>query len=115
MASQIDVTNEELITLAQASKRLPGRPSLPTLWRWCTKGVRGVRLGHVRLGRRIFTSVDALSEFANACAQQQIEVAIPQVSSAESFLEHEGLLGSPPAIRNSKHIGQRKEEILKKP
>lgn len=68
---QPEIESEGLITLSEAAKRLPGKPSLPTLWRWCAKGVRGVRLAHLRLGRRIFTTVEALNEFGASCTRRE--------------------------------------------
>jgi hypothetical protein len=59
--------NEELLGLAELARRLPkidGRKvAIPTIWRWCRKGLRGVRLQYTRVGRRICVSPDALSAF----------------------------------------------------
>lgn len=65
---------EGLITLAEACKRVPGRPHASTLWRWCRKGVvsRGgdrVHLRHVRMGSRVFTSNSWIEEFGSALAE----------------------------------------------
>ena len=64
---------EDLITLAEASKLLPKlagrRIAICTLWRWCSRGVRGVRLAHLRAGRRIVTSRKALYEFFAALTE----------------------------------------------
>jgi hypothetical protein len=59
----IDIATEELLSLAQAARRLPGRPHISTLHRWANPGVKGVRLETVRLGGRRFTSVEALQRF----------------------------------------------------
>lgn len=59
----IDIENESLLTLAQAAKRIPGRPSLRTVWRWCLKGVDGHRLENVKVGSRRYTSVEAIRRF----------------------------------------------------
>jgi hypothetical protein len=63
----IDPLNNELIPIAQVARRLPkfnGRhPNPSTLYRWCTSGLDGRKLEHVRVGRRICTTEDALSEF----------------------------------------------------
>ena len=65
-------TDEELITLSQATRRLPrieGRKvAASTLWRWCRQGLRGVFLEYVRVGRRICTSREALLRFFTALA-----------------------------------------------
>src|SRR5262245_55601688 len=68
----IDLQNETVISLTQAAKALPPvdgkRIHVSTLWRWARKGVRGVRLEHIRLGHRVCTSLQALSRFAQALA-----------------------------------------------
>ena len=66
--------NVEHITLANAAKRCPGRPSANAVWRWCRTGIRSrtglvVRLEHIRVGGRIFTTEDALNRFFAAVAQ----------------------------------------------
>jgi hypothetical protein len=71
--SSVDLTQETMLSLAQAARRFPparlGRPVCPaTVWRWCRQGVkvRGVgivRLECVRLSGRWLTSVEAISRF----------------------------------------------------
>ncbi len=66
--------NAEHVTLAAAAKQCPGRPSSNAVWRWCRKGVRSrngqiVRLEHIRVGGRIFTTPEALQRFFQAVAQ----------------------------------------------
>ena len=60
----IDILTEQLISMAEASARLPGRPSLCTLWRWAVKGCRGRRLETVTIGGRRYCSVESLARFA---------------------------------------------------
>ena len=59
--------NEQLISLAEAARRLPkidGRKvAISTLWRWCRKGLRGEHLRYVRVGRKICTSSQAMQRF----------------------------------------------------
>ncbi|MBN1555153.1 MAG: DUF1580 domain-containing protein [Phycisphaerae bacterium] len=63
----IDTRSETLLSLAEATKVLPPinnkRPAISTLWRWCRKGLRGVKLDYVRVGRNIATSREALDRF----------------------------------------------------
>ena len=52
---------KDLITLAEAARIAPARPSTNCVWRWCRKGVlsRGgerIRLQHQRVGGIIFTT-----------------------------------------------------------
>lgn len=70
MAS-IDFEQEVLITLAAAARKVPGRvPGKPvhtaTLARWATRGVNGRQLETLKIGGRLFTSVEALSRFVSA-------------------------------------------------
>ena len=58
----------EYLTLAEAAKKTPGRPSARCLWRWCRRGLRtrsGGRcfLKHLRVGARVFTTDDWLQAF----------------------------------------------------
>jgi hypothetical protein len=61
----IDLTAERLLTLSEAAALLPGHPSIATLWRWRTKGIRGRRLETVIVGSRPYTTVEALQRFAD--------------------------------------------------
>jgi len=58
---------EEYQTLTELSKRLPGRPSVSTIWRWCNHGVNGVRLPHAKLGKRHLVHPDDLEWFVRQC------------------------------------------------
>lgn len=49
--------------------RINGRkPAVSTLWRWWRKGLRGVQLEYLRMGRSIVTSREALNRFFAALA-----------------------------------------------
>jgi hypothetical protein len=60
----IDIVNEQLVSLAEASKLVPGRPHISSIFRWMGNGVRGVKLESCLLGGRRYTSVEALERFA---------------------------------------------------
>lgn len=68
----IDIEKETLLSLTQATKVVPTvngrRPAIATLWRWCRKGLGGVNLEYVRIGRNIATSREALNRFFNRLA-----------------------------------------------
>ncbi|MGD0089101.1 MAG: DUF1580 domain-containing protein [Planctomycetota bacterium] len=68
----INIQNEQLLSLKDAAKVLPPvdgkRPHISTMWRWCRRGLRGIRLEYVRLGHRVCTSAAALSRFTNNLA-----------------------------------------------
>ena len=69
----IDIHNETIVSLTEATKILPKvngkRPAISTLWRWCRKGLHGVHLEYVRVGRNIVTSREALNRFFVALAE----------------------------------------------
>lgn len=79
----IDLQSETVVSLTQATKALPPidgrRIHVSTLWRWARKGVRGVRLEHIRLGHRVCTSLEALNRFAQSLADaQEVSPSLPQ-------------------------------------
>lgn len=69
----ITENREKLISLKDATKRVPALDGkvihAGSVWRWCRRGMRGVRLEYVRCGRRIATSEEALHRFFEAVAQ----------------------------------------------
>ncbi len=59
----INLQSDILLTLSDACRRFPHRPSPATLWRWRVKGVHGVRLECVRVGSRWCTTQQAVERF----------------------------------------------------
>ena len=63
----IDFANEELLTLSQASKKVPGQSgghvNVATVWRWAQRGLRGAKLETLAIGGTLFTSAQALQRF----------------------------------------------------
>ncbi len=59
--------DEQLIGLAEAARHLPrvdGRKvAIGTVWRWCRRGLRGVFLEYVRVGRKVCTTRQAMLRF----------------------------------------------------
>lgn len=87
----------KLITLTQAAKIAPGRPSTNCLWRWCRRGVlsRGgerVRLEHRRVVGKIYTAPQWLDDFGRRLAeadsrhfdQREAAVAEPGVGERQA-------------------------------
>jgi hypothetical protein len=74
--------DETLVTLAQAAKRLPGRPHVSTLWRWARRGVRGIVLETYVVAGRRFTSTEALERFASATTAAANGVSPPMRTPA---------------------------------
>ena len=62
----LDLNGQKLVSLADASKILPGNPHVSTLHRWRLRGVRGVKLPTVLIGGRRFVDRQSLAEFVAA-------------------------------------------------
>lgn len=64
------ILTEDTLTLQDAADDVASfigrRPDKTTMYRWCLRGVRGVKLEHVRLGGRIITSRQAITRFIEA-------------------------------------------------
>ena len=65
---RIDILSDDVLRLSEAAKILPrGRSGkkvhVSTLWRWSSRGIRGVKLETVRMGGLIYTSRKALQGF----------------------------------------------------
>jgi Protein of unknown function (DUF1580) len=69
----INLNSETPISLTDATRVLPPidgkRPHPSTIFRWCKRGLRGIRLEYCRVGHRICTSQEALSRFVNRLAE----------------------------------------------
>jgi len=73
----IQISDEDVITLADATKRLPRirgkRIHISTIYRWAHRGVGGVRLETLRVGGRLCTSAEALQRFCDALTAPRVE------------------------------------------
>jgi len=61
------------LSLSQAAKVAPGRPSSSAIWRWCRRGVLArsgerIKLRHVRAGGKIYTTDAWVREFGERLA-----------------------------------------------
>ena len=66
----IDVAVEQLLHVRMVPRLLPPRPNgrrvhISAVYRWMSRGVRGVRLESVKVGGSTYTSVEALQRFAD--------------------------------------------------
>lgn len=96
---------KDYLTLSQAARQVPGRPAAGTLWRWCRRGLkvrdgRHIRLRHVRIGGRLYTTLDWIEEFGRQLAEADIRsqqvahanrLCVPSHLEAEEMLAEEGL------------------------
>ena len=76
---------DDLVPLDQAAKLLPNRVHKSTIFRWQSRGVRGVRLETVRIGGRRYVSRDSLTRFAlESTSAASGGIAKPMSRSARS-------------------------------
>ena len=66
------------LTLSEAAKLAPGRPSANAVWRWARRGVRSraghrVYLHHIRAGGRVLTRRDWVEDFMTELAEADAE------------------------------------------
>ena len=66
MVDTLTIFREKFLTLTEATKLLPGRPNVATLWRWRTSGCRGIKLETVLIGGKRMVSREALQRFVEA-------------------------------------------------
>lgn len=67
----IALQTEQLIPLRDVPRRLPVRPNgkklhISAVYRWASRGVRGVKLETTRIGGGTYTSIEALQRFTDA-------------------------------------------------
>ena len=111
------ILGEHLLTMTQATKKLPTRPHATTIWRWARYGHRGIFLEYVRCGRVCLTSEQAIRRFALAVAaldrkerEERAENIVPlkrpktraetrkdaDIAAAYAELQGAGILPKPP-------------------
>ena len=57
------MSTNDLMSLSEVRSVLPGRPCASTIRRWMTVGIDGVKMWSVLIGRRRFTSAQAIEDF----------------------------------------------------
>jgi hypothetical protein len=99
----IDLTAEQVVSLSEATKRLPRRrqgkrPHVATLYRWADRGVHGVKLETLRVGGTLCTSLEALQRFCERCTDPSAPVSATtskarecEIKNAERELELAGI------------------------
>jgi hypothetical protein len=96
----IDLADDQLITLGRACRPLPKRPSPTTLWRWRTTGVlikgRRIRLQAVKIGESWYTTVSAFERFIREQTEAALAPPVPpsqdRPADTENRLSRAGLI-----------------------
>jgi hypothetical protein len=103
----IDPKTEELLTLNQA-RSLPElrkngqRVDLSTLYRWVTRGVRGVKLASVQIGGSRCTSREAVATFLKRLTEQSVGPQEPKATAADDAARAERELASEWSMKPSR-------------
>lgn len=89
------ILSEPLITLSQAAQLVPAvngrKPHVATLYRWATRGIKGVILESAFVGGVRVTSVEAIQRFLNRLLQKPAPTRSPDKDcegTAQSDVEH---------------------------
>lgn len=102
----IDINNENIVSLTEATKILPTlngrRPAISTLWRWCRRGLRGVQLEYIRVGRNIATSREALNRFF-----ERLAIADEELAAGTSRPPRDANQPTPAAARRAQEEAER--------
>src|SRR5262249_1607702 len=103
------------ITLGQAARCAPGRPSTNCLWRWCRKGVLArsgerIKLQHIRMGGKIFTQEQWVREFGERLAEADAAY-LCQHDAGGNAQPETGRLPNPEASRHRTHLEQVDREL----
>lgn len=85
----LDSATDNQFPLARASELLPGRPSVNCIWRWCRRGLLGrngvrIRLQHVRVGGKIFTSREWITDFTRQLAESDAAYFDAKAAAAQN-------------------------------
>lgn len=104
------------ISLTDVAKYAPGRPSANCVWRWCRRGVLArngerIRLKHVRIGGKIFTTRRWLDDFGRGLAAEDAKYF--SLSEATAAVARAELPHSPrqPHAPQSEYERRRRDEI----
>ena len=97
----IDIKDEEVLTLKDAAAILPRRrrgrkPHISTIYRWATRGLKGLRLETLQIGGTLCTSVEALQRFFEQLTRSTPQDTPPasrrrSIAQAESELNDAGI------------------------
>ena len=88
----IDIKKDELLTLHDATKHVPGNPHVSTIFRWTADK----KLDSIKVGGRRFTCVRSIDEFIDKCSGQKPQSTptrqrSAQVANAERDLAADGI------------------------
>lgn len=86
------VLQETTVGIEDARNHFPGKPGYYAVLRWATHGYKGILLESAPVGRRRYTSVEAIARFLNALAAADSAIrsgSAPVVNIEQAQLEAE--------------------------
>lgn len=88
----IDLTTETVLSFKDACKKLPKRragkrPHIATLYRWATRGLRGIQLEYIQIGGTMCTSMEALQRFFDRLGAKEVPKVGPSSTSRNSQIQ----------------------------
>lgn len=76
-------TLKDAISLAEAVDFVPRRPNVSTIWRWATKGTRGVKLQTWIVGGVRCTTPAAMEEFLQRLNADRLQDDTDEIDDAD--------------------------------
>jgi hypothetical protein len=106
----------DYLTLGQIAAEVPSRPHSSCVWRWCRRGVKSrsgerIRLEHVRIGGKIFSTAAWLNEFGRRLAEADAQHFDERDDAADALAPRDPAYGLPgrarrlPSDRRSEQAG----------
>lgn len=87
-----DLDDEVTMTLPEAARHLGAitgtTPHVCTLWRWCLRGCKGVRLESFCVGKKRYVTAAALERFVQNSTARQTPTAVTTVTITPSAEPH---------------------------
>ncbi len=109
---------DERLPLTEVAKLVPGRPSVNCIWRWCRRGVLArngerIRLEHIRIGGKIFTTRAWLEEFGRRLASEDAKYfdLNQALAPADRRVSTRGRPASPVTDRRRREIEDAEREL----
>jgi len=107
----IELGKEDLLSLAEAARTIPPidgkRPHMSSIWRWIHVGIRGVHLEHLRIGRRVVTSREALQRFFQTLSETPVQARQYQPRQPKPRTEKQRQAAIAKAVENLKARGMK--------
>lgn len=82
----IDLSSETVIPLRDGAKHCPGRPHISTFYRWMQRSQNPLET--IKVGGRIYTSVEAIQRFAERCSNPGVATNVRTSKQRQREIQH---------------------------